>query len=322
MKKIVWFSEWKNKSKHPFPTFSPFQQVSFKDRAHWQDADALVQVNVRHPYVVKEASREPFYEAIEQSNKPRIVFESAVFRKNAPSEFTNKYFRFSWNSFLWNEGNFGPMGNGSDRWERIQKEQNIEIKPWRKTRGKYILIFLQHVIDTSLFRMIEQHGSYYKWLRHTIKTIRLNTDMPIVIRPHPKHGMYTEFFEADKVPAILKEFKDVTWSVNQGSVNLSGDKYLEADLRDAHCALGWTTNALTEAACNGVPVYCLSQGAMATPVSLTDFGTIDNINECPDREQWLNDMAYCQWNYEEIQKGVAWEHIKNVDISHLQTNFY
>ena len=310
MKKIVWFTDWKKMYKHPFPEFKPFVGIPFKQAVEENDADAHVQINLRHPYHIKEPFREPFYKFIEQSGKPRLVLETAVFRQDSLVNNKERYKRFAWNSFLYNEANFGPIGNPDDRWKRIQKEQNITIDPWKKYRGKYILIFLQHIIDTSLFRMIEKYGSFYKWLHYTVKLIRENTDLPIVIRPHPKHGMYTQFFEGYRIPEIFKEFQDVRWSENIGQSNLSGGDYLKADLRDVHAAVGWTTNALTEAACAGVPVYPMSGGAMCTPVACWDFTKIDNNVECVDRRQWLCDLAYCQWTDEEILNGTAWNHIK------------
>ena len=310
-KKIVWFSEWKKKYKHPFPEFEPFVEQSFEQAKAENDADAYVQINIRHPYVVKESFREPFYKFIEQTGKPKIVFETAVFRQDDANQTKEKYLRFSWNSYLWNEGKFGKMGNPSDRWERIRKEQNIKIDPWKKYRGKYVLIFLQHAIDTSLFRMIEKYGSIYNWLHHAVRLVRKNTDLPIVIRPHPKHGAASNHFEANRIDEIFKEFKDVRWSENIGQNNLSGGDYLLRDLREAHAAVGWTSNALTEAACAGVPVYPMSGGAMCLPVACFDFTKIDNNVECVDRHQWLSDLAYCQWTREEILNGTAWNHIKD-----------
>ena len=302
--------------KHPFPTYDPFVSIDFDRREYHEDADAYVQVNIQHPYHVKEPFREPFYDYINSTGKPKLVFESAVFRQNVTNDFYKKYFRFGWNSFLYNEATFGPTNNGDDRWNLIQKEHNIQIRPWRSTRGKYVLIILQHTIDTSLIRLIDQFGSYYKWLCYTIEKIQANTDLPIVIRPHPKHGTYNNFFEADKIPHITKEYDNVSWSKNQGKVGFNGGKFLEADLDDAHAVVGWTSNALTEAACYGVPVYAMSMGAMATPVSFFDMECIDEVRRCPDRQQWLNDLAYSQWTYQEIQNGTAWEHIKNADLSH------
>lgn len=311
MHNISWFSEWRMITHHTFPRVPPFKEISFHDHAARERAEAFVISNIRHPYHVKEPFKEPFYLYVERSKKPVIVLESAVFRQNPKNNVKEKYFRFSWNSYLYNEGDFGPRPAPSDRWERIQQEQGIEIKPWRNTRGKYILIFLQHAIDTSLHRMIEEYDTFYNWLCYTIELIRDNTNLPIVIRPHPKHGMYMQFFDAYKALDVHKIYDNVSFSVNQGQENLSGGKFLDRDLKDAHAAVGWTSNALTEAACAGVPVYCMSGGAMAYPVSLTDFSLINNVHtDLPDRTQWLYNLGYSQWTREEIERGVAWDHIK------------
>lgn len=315
MKKIVFFSDWKKMYRHPTPKCEPFIEMPFGDHRSHADADAYVQINIQHSKHIKEPFREPFYNYIKASRKPSIVFESAVFRQNVSSNFKDKYFRFAWNSFLWDEADFGPMGNGSDRWNRIQKEQDIEIRPWREKPGEYVLVVLQHVIDTSLIRMIEAYGSYYNWFYNCLSQIRTHTDLPIVIRPHPKHGMYAEFFDAYRVPEAFDMFKDVYWSRNQGADGLNGGKFLEKDLQDAHAVVGWTSNALTEAACYGVPTYPMSAGAMATPIAKRPITDIGGMYKMPDRQQWLNDLAYCQWTYEEIQNGTAWNHIKNANIS-------
>ena len=315
MKKIVFFSDWKRMYRHPTPECAPFVEVPFAERDRHKDADAYVQINIQHPRHVKEPFREPFYDYIQRSRKPSIVFESAVFRQNVSDDFEKKYFRFGWNSFLWNDANFGPMGNGPDRWHRLQKEHDIEIRPWRDKRGEYVLVVLQHVIDTSLVRMIDAYGSYNSWFENCLHLIRANTDLPIVVRPHPKHGMYAEFFDAYLVPETMKKFPNVYWSKNQGRDGLNGGKYLERDLEDAHAVVGWTSNALTEAACYGVPVYPMSQGAMVAPVADRPITDIDKVYNMPDRQQWLNDLAYCQWSYEEIKQGKAWDHIKNANLT-------
>ena len=315
MNKIVFFSDWKRMYKHPTPQCEPFVEVPFGDRKQHEDADAFVQINIQHSRHVKEPFREPFYNYIAQSRKPSIVFESAVFRQNVNDNFYEKYFRFSWNSFLWNEGNFGPMGNGPDRWNRIQKEHDIEIKPWRDKQGEYVLVLLQHVIDTSLIRMIEHYGSYYNWFYNCLSLIRASTDLPIVIRPHPKHGMYNAFFDAHRIPEAMDRFENVYWSRNQGSEGHNGGKYFQKDLDDAHAVVGWTSNGLTEAACYGVPVYPMSPGSMATPIAKYPITDVGKTYKMPDRQQWLNDLAYCQWTYDEIKNGIAWDHIKNASLA-------
>ena len=315
MKKIVFFSDWKKMYRHPMPQCEPFIEIPFGDRKSHSDADAYVQINIQHSKHIKEPFREPFYNFIKTSGKPSIVFESAVFRQNVNDEFKSKYFRFAWNSFLWNEANFGPLGNGPDRWQRIQQEHNIEIRPWREKRGEYVLVVLQHVIDTSLIRMIESYGSYYNWFSNCISQIRANTDLPIVVRPHPKHGMYSEFFDAYRISEVFEKDNNVHWSDNQGAEGLNGGKFLQRDLENAHAVVGWTSNALTEAACFGVPTYPMSPGAMVTPVADRPITEIDKIYKMPDRQQWLNDLAYCQWTYQEVKDGTAWNHIKNANLT-------
>ena len=96
MKKIVFFSDWKKMYKHPTPECEPFTEVPFDEKDNHVDADAYVQINIQHPYHIKEPFREPFYNYIDRSGKPSIVFESAVFRQNVNDNFYEKYFRFSW----------------------------------------------------------------------------------------------------------------------------------------------------------------------------------------------------------------------------------
>jgi hypothetical protein len=31
--------------------------------------------------------------------------------------------------------------------------------------------------------------------------------------------------------------------------------------------------------------------------------------EMPDRDQWLSDLAYCQWTPAEMRSGVVWKHL-------------
>ena len=92
MKKIVFFSDWKKMYKHPTPQCEPFVEVPFSERESHKDADAYVQINIQHPRHVKEPFREPFYNYITDTRKPKIVFESAVFRQNVNDNFYEKYF--------------------------------------------------------------------------------------------------------------------------------------------------------------------------------------------------------------------------------------
>ena len=60
---------------------------------------------------------------------------------------------------------------------------------------------------------------------------------------------------------------------------------------------------------DGIPTVSLDPDALTRPCSIS----IEQIEDPPmdiEREQWLYDMAYISWSMEEIQQGVAWEHLK------------
>lgn len=74
----------------------------------------------------------------------------------------------------------------------------------------------------------------------------------------------------------------------------------------ADIAAGETSTALIDAVLAGVPIVC-SDKHIAAPVA----GTF----EAPfrgDRTQWAHDLAYCQWNHDEIKQGEAWGHISSL----------
>ena len=63
----------------------------------------------------------------------------------------------------------------------------------------------------------------------------------------------------------------------------------------ADVAVGHSTTTLVQAELNGLHVY-----------------TDDPRHVCaniPDREQWLIDLSWAQWNHEEIQNGDWWDHL-------------
>ena len=82
---------------------------------------------------------------------------------------------------------------------------------------------------------------------------------------------------------------------------------LYEDLKKAWACVTFSSNAATEAICEGIPVVNLDKSSFSWPVS---YHTLDilhnNVIQCNfDRTQWLNDCAYTQWTLEEINKGIV-----------------
>lgn len=78
---------------------------------------------------------------------------------------------------------------------------------------------------------------------------------------------------------------------------------LAEDLQNAHMAVTWNSNAAVEAVLSGVPTIIEDEGSMAYPMRYRED------NPCPDRWQWLCDLAYAQWTLDEIRSGEAWQHL-------------
>ena len=290
IKELMW-------SYHPLP--KDWITVPFVDKDTIDSADVLVQSNQSGSKKEKKIGN--IYKFVKESGKPYIVTESAVFRKNMPPPPNPmSYHRFSWTSYFQNEGNYCNENSPSDRWEQVQKDQRLVVKDWR-TKGDYVLVLLQRPGDSSLVNLIKEHGSYEGFVSYTLDTIRRYTDRPIRVRMHP--------LRQDRQLAILKNF-DVDISTNmQGAGNLEGGEGLQKDFDNAWCVVGFNSNGLTESVMEGIPTFSMCASSMAWPVSNKSLKLIEQPITF-ERQQWLNNLAYCQWREDECVAGLPWEHLK------------
>lgn len=282
---------------HPIPNLPNFKIVPWADQETIQSADAYIQNNIISQ---KRKKLTHYYQFILDSNKPFIVTESAVFRKNMiqpPNPMA--YHRYSWTSYFQDEGDYCNSNSPDDRWLRIQKEQRIEIKDWR-TKGEYILVILQRPGDSSLKNLIEKHNSYEGFVSYTINKIKQHTDRPIRVRMHP--------FRQERQKEVLRKFNLDVSTNTQGAGLLEGGKGLAEDFSKAYAVVGFNSNALTESICEGIPTFSMCPSSMAWDCSNKDLKNIENPTYF-DRQQWLNNLGYCQWREDEIERGDPWFHL-------------
>ena len=292
-----------------FPNHKDFMLCNF-DAAKQLDmnkVDAFIQTNVLG--AIKNNMKEQ-HDFMDSTGKPRIVVEQATFRKNIDFDKPETcYYKVGLNHFTYDEGIFYNKNSPSDRWEKIKKEQNIEIKPWRHmqyTGSEYILFLLQNPIDTSLNPLIENGIRYDDWINKTIRDIREVTDKKIRVRLHPR---FQSRFDLHRLSLLGVEISNEYdgWNKSNG-----GDS-LYKDLKNAWACVTFSSNAATEAVCEGIPVVNLHKSSFSWPVS---YHTLDilaqNMIECDfDRTQWLYDCAYTQWTLEEINKGIVHKRLLN-----------
>ena len=292
-----------------FPTHKDFKLVTFDEakRLDLNNVEAFIQTNVLG--FIKNNMKDQ-HDFIASTGKPRIVIEQATFRQNIDFDKPeNYYYKVGLNHFTYNQGKFFNQDSPGDRWERIQKEQNIEIKPWRQgeyTDDQYVLFLLQNPIDTSLNPLMERGEDYSLWINKIVRQIKNITSKKVRIRLHPR---FQSRFDLHKLSLVADEISNEYdgWNKSNG-----GDS-LYKDLKNAWACVTYSSNAATEAVCEGIPVVNLHKSSFSWPVS---YHTLDilaqNMIECDfDRTQWLYDCAYTQWTLEEINKGIVHKRLLN-----------
>ena len=76
-----------------------------------------------------------------------------------------------------------------------------------------------------------------------------------------------------------------------------------------------------DAALAGIPHFAIGD-SVARPISETDWSKIGEpfVPSEEKRQQWFNDLAYCQWNLDEFADGSAWRYVRETMdlITHLK----
>jgi hypothetical protein len=83
---------------------------------------------------------------------------------------------------------------------------------------------------------------------------------------------------------------------------------LYEELKDAHCLVTHGSIAAVESVIMGCPVFVDPVSAAAL-VGQTDFTKIEQPIY-PERQAWINNLAYCQFNEEELVDGTLWRLIR------------
>lgn len=162
------------------------------------------------------------------------------------------------------------------------KQLGVTLSPWRRS-GTHIVLCGQVPWDASV-----QHTDHIEWCRRTAVRLSELTDRPIRFRPHP---MQPNAVNMTGCP-----------------VEISTNPKLDEDMVDAWAVVTFNSNAGVEATIAGVPAFAEDIGAMGYSILNHDLEKINNP-EAPCRKQWLKNLAYTQWNLEEIASGQTLSHL-------------
>jgi hypothetical protein len=158
----------------------------------------------------------------------------------------------------------------SDRWEQL----NIDQHSFRHGSAIVIVPPDRKIVDTLGL------GSEDQWIDETVLKIKNFTDREIKIRKRPEP-------RADRI--VSNTFKDFIKD-------------------DTFCVVGYSSNALVEAAMLDIPVISLGHSATKSLYTY-QLEDIEKIKPAylSDKQAWLNHLAYSQFTKEELLSGLAWE---------------
>lgn len=225
------------------------------------------------------------------NGKRCIIADSNLFLYADPGN-TKTYLRYSFDGVFPNTGEYCNQDPDPQRWVKIQRDLGINLKPWRTTRGRYILICCQRDGGWSMGGQ-----SVVPWLVQTITQIRRFSYLPIKVRFHPGDKKSKEHYQK----MIKMRIPDVTYSREPNLLN---------EFRKAHAVVTYNSSPGVAAAIEGVPVIVLDpERSQAAPVAHHSLKDLSNLREF-DRSRWIEQIAQMHWTLEELRTGEAWSHMR------------
>ena len=210
--------------------------------------------------------------------KPVIVLEIGALKRDYTQDGSNK--TATWKVGINGINRNAFFNNGSNDSSRAGR-LGLGLKPW-KSAGENILICSQHERSEQWVGM----PSSDVWVLNQIKQIRQHTDRPIRIRSHPRSPVRRSFAEYNATPS-------------------TGD--FQQELNNAWAVVNYCSGPGIEAVLNGTPAF-VSPISLAYDVAndIDFYHDIENPLK-PDRQQWLNDLAWTEWTQQEMAQGIPQE---------------
>ena len=94
------------------------------------------------------------------------------------------------------------------------------------------------------------------------------------------------------------------------NVRLSSNANFIDDLKNCWTVVNHNSSPTIGAAIEGFPVFVTDpQRSQCYDIANTDLSKIENP-DLPDRQPWVERISMFHWNFDEIQSGQCWEHMK------------
>ena len=224
------------------------------------------------------------------AGKRTLVADSNLFLWLNKSNKPHHYLRYSWDGVFRKTGFYFDKDIVPSRWDQIRNQLNISVKPYRQ-HGNHILLCLQRNGGWSM-----KNYDVMQFCHETIQEIKRYTDRPIIVRGHP----------GDKKTAIYLK-------LNYPNVIISSNASIEQDLSNAWATVTYNSSPGVASFINGVPVFQKDpdpEYSMYGEIANFDMSKLENP-DMPNIHTWLQRIAMCHWNFDELSDGTAWKFMRN-----------
>ena len=212
----------------------------------------------------------------------------------------NSYVRIAYGNVYPDKTNYFNKNSPSDRWEKMKKNLNLEIKDYKKDK-KNILICCNR--GSGGYSAFGKNAA--DWALETVDIIRRYTDRPITIRQHKGKGYTNYLQDRTKLYEAKKYIKDLDIQSPDGNY-----PDLITSIKDSYAVVIFTSSAGAPAIIEGKPLFVCHPSSYLYSMNAGDISKIENPNLDLNRQQFLNNLGYSHWTYEEIKNGVYWKRIK------------
>jgi hypothetical protein len=233
---------------------------------------------------------------IERTHNTHVcTADSNLFLYANKTNHPHHYLRYSFDGVFPNTGEYFDNNINPKRWKKISKHLNIKLEE-HKTSGSNIILCVQREGGWSMGKM-----SIFTWIENTLLELRRHTDRTIIIRPHPGDKKA----ETHYIPELQKKYK----SDPKIKISRFGTP-LEHDLKDAWAVVNHNSSSIVGPLIMGYPAFISDTSkSQCSEVSHTNFAHIENPKQF-DRQKWLERISMFHWNFEELENGDAWRHIR------------
>jgi hypothetical protein len=179
--------------------------------------------------------------------------------------------RMRWTSVSQGGGlnGYGNFVVRDDGGKRWEQHHAHHMKPWQKRESGYVLIMGQIATDMSLRHAGDINARYHEMTREFAAR-----GHRVKFRPHPG-----------------------------GSGRVYHNTPLATDLAGARFTCCFNSNSAVDSVLAGIPCVALDRGTMAYPVT----GHSWDDPPMPDRTKWAHDLAWTQYQADEMRTGFCQE---------------